>query len=78
MIFKVNEKVVLDTTIQPLMYTWEETSYQLERRQTNISCALEEFNGLKERTIPDYKLTFDPDHKPHSIEKLLTCKYNVN
>lgn len=56
------------------MYMWEETSYQLERRQTNINCAQEEFNGLKERTIPDYKLTFDPDCKPHSIEKLLICK----
>nr|XP_050865462.1 phosphoribosylformylglycinamidine synthase [Vespula vulgaris] len=76
-IFKVNEKTVLDTTIQPLMYTWEETSYQLERRQTNINCALEEFNGLKERTIPDYKLTFNPDHKLHSIERLLTSNIKV-
>lgn len=74
MTFKVNGKIVLNTTILPLMYMWEETSYQLERRQTNINCAQEEFNGLKERTIPDYKLTFDPDCKPHSIEKLLICK----
>lgn len=73
----VNEETVLDTSLQPLMYLWEETSYQLELRQTNINCALEEYNGLKERTTPAYKLTFDPDRKPHSIEKLLPSNIRV-
>ena len=60
-IFTVNDKVVLESTVLPLMKTWEETSYQLERRQTNVECAVEEFEGLKDRTAPAYKLSFDPD-----------------
>ncbi|KOX70064.1 Phosphoribosylformylglycinamidine synthase [Melipona quadrifasciata] len=67
----VQEKVVLDSTVLPLMNLWEETSYQLERRQTNFECALEEFSGLKDRTAPSYKLTFNPDVRPTAIYKNL-------
>ncbi|KAK9296578.1 hypothetical protein QLX08_009424 [Tetragonisca angustula] len=67
----VQEKVVLDSTVLPLMNLWEETSYQLERRQTNFECALEEFSGLKDRTAPSYKLTFNPDVRPTVIYKNL-------
>lgn len=55
------------------MTLWEETSYQLECRQTNIECALEEFNGIKDRTAPAYKLTFNPDVRPIAIHKNLSC-----
>lgn len=57
----VSGKVVLDSTVLPLMKIWEETSYQLERRQTNVECAAEEYNGLQDRTVPAYSLTFNPD-----------------
>ncbi|XP_043521833.1 phosphoribosylformylglycinamidine synthase isoform X2 [Frieseomelitta varia] len=67
----VQEKVVLDSTVLPLMNLWEETSYQLERRQTNFECAVEEFSGLKDRTAPSYKLTFNPDVRPTEIYKNL-------
>lgn len=55
------------------MSLWEETSYQLERRQTNVECALEEFNGLKDRTAPTYKLTFDPEIRPIEVQNNLSC-----
>ncbi|XP_017886861.1 phosphoribosylformylglycinamidine synthase isoform X2 [Ceratina calcarata] len=61
---RVQEETVLDSTVLSLMYLWEETSYQLERRQKNVEYALEEFTGLKDRTAPAYKLTFDPDVRP--------------
>ncbi|XP_043249233.1 phosphoribosylformylglycinamidine synthase [Colletes gigas] len=66
---KVQEETVLDSTVLSLMSIWEETSYQLERRQTNVDCALEEFNGLKDRTTPTYKLTFDLDIRPIKIPR---------
>lgn len=59
-IVKVRNELVLSTTVIDLMSIWEETSYQLERHQTNITCALEEFSSLRERTIPNYRLSFDP------------------
>ncbi|KYN43813.1 Phosphoribosylformylglycinamidine synthase [Trachymyrmex septentrionalis] len=59
-VVKVRDEIVLSTTVIDSMNIWEETSYQLERRQTNVTCALEEFSGLKERTVPAYRLNFDP------------------
>nr|XP_031826710.1 phosphoribosylformylglycinamidine synthase [Nomia melanderi] len=66
---KVQNQTVLNSTVLSLMSVWEETSYQLERRQTNIECALEEFNGLKNRTAPAYKLSFDPNVRPAEIHR---------
>lgn len=63
----------MDSTVLSLMTLWEETSYQLERRQTNIECAFEEFNGIKNRTAPTYKLSFNPDIRPIAIYKNLSC-----
>lgn len=45
------------------MKLWEETSYELEKRQTNVNCALMEYESLKDRQVPAFKLTFDPDIK---------------
>ncbi|XP_076163080.1 phosphoribosylformylglycinamidine synthase [Ptiloglossa arizonensis] len=74
---KVREKTVLDSTVLCLMSLWEETSYQLERRQTNVECALEEFNGLKDRTAPTYKLTFDPEIRPIEVQNNLSSNIMV-
>lgn len=57
---KVRNEIVLNSTVTDLMIIWEETSYQLERHQTNVVCALEEYSGLQERTVPVYNLGFDP------------------
>ncbi|KAG5312577.1 PUR4 synthase, partial [Acromyrmex insinuator] len=59
-VVKVRNEIVLSTTVIDSMSIWEETSYQLERRQTNVTCALEEFSRLRERTVPAYRLGFDP------------------
>ena len=69
----VNDKNVLSSSVLDLMNVWEETSYRLECRQTNVECALQEFNELKDRSAPAYKLTFDPDLKL-KLEKPLIRK----
>ncbi|XP_076278992.1 phosphoribosylformylglycinamidine synthase [Lasioglossum baleicum] len=74
---KVQNQTVLDSIVISLMSLWEETSYQLERLQTNVECAVEEFNGLKDRTVPAYKLSFDPDVKPAGFHKTLTPNVTV-
>lgn len=67
-IVKIHGNIALKTTVIDSMSIWEETSYQLERHQTNVTCALEEFSKLRERTVPAYRLSFDPV-RSHSIPK---------
>ncbi|KMQ92446.1 phosphoribosylformylglycinamidine synthase [Lasius niger] len=67
-IVKIRGNIALKTTVIDSMSIWEETSYQLERHQTNVTCALEEFSKLRERTVPAYRLSFDPV-RSHSIPK---------
>lgn len=62
-IVRMRNEVVLSTTVIELMTIWEETSYQLERYQMNVDYALEEFIGLRERTVPAYHLSFNPIKK---------------
>lgn len=57
----VNKIVCLQSTILPLMKMWEETSYQLEFRQTMRDCVESEYQSLNYRTGPKYNLAFDPD-----------------
>ncbi|RLU21996.1 hypothetical protein DMN91_006375 [Ooceraea biroi] len=59
-IVKVHDELVLSTKVIDSMNIWEETSYQLERHQMNVTCAMEEFSNLRERTVPAYRLSFDP------------------
>ncbi|XP_029169717.1 phosphoribosylformylglycinamidine synthase [Nylanderia fulva] len=59
-IVKIRGNIALKTTVIDSMSIWEETSYQLECHQTNVTCALEEFSKLRERTVPAYRLSFDP------------------
>nr|XP_034190946.1 phosphoribosylformylglycinamidine synthase isoform X1 [Osmia lignaria] len=74
---KMEGKTVLDSTVLSLMTLWEETGYQLERRQKNVECAFEEFDGLKSRTAPAYKLAFNPDVRPFTIQQTLSPKLAV-
>ncbi|XP_050484898.1 phosphoribosylformylglycinamidine synthase [Bombus huntii] len=74
---QVQEKIFLESTVLPLMSLWEETSYQLECRQTNVECALQEFSGLQDRTAPCYKLTFNPDVRSTAIYKHLSSNIPV-
>ena len=58
---KVNDSVVLEEGMIELRDVWEETSFQLERLQSNPDCVQQEQTGLKHRQAPLYKVTFDPD-----------------
>lgn len=62
---KVRNEIVLNTTVIESMTIWEETSYQLECHQMDVDCALQEFVGLEERTIPAYHLSFNPIRTNH-------------
>ncbi|XP_012269939.2 phosphoribosylformylglycinamidine synthase [Athalia rosae] len=73
----VNDTVVLNSRVLSLMTIWEETSYRLELRQTNIACAEEEFAGLSNRTMPAYNLTFDPAVCPIITHKHVTGPIRV-
>ncbi|CAH1268464.1 PFAS [Branchiostoma lanceolatum] len=60
----VNGTEVLADKMAALRDVWEETSFQLERLQTNPQCVAEEEAGLQARKAPPYKLTFDPSDTP--------------
>lgn len=59
----VKGQLVVDSVVETLMNTWEDTSYHLELRQTNPECAEQEYKGLQNRSCPKYKLSFDPDKR---------------
>ncbi|XP_015603817.1 phosphoribosylformylglycinamidine synthase [Cephus cinctus] len=73
----VNNKAVLNSTVLSYMKIWEETSFQLEKRQTNVRYAEEEYYGLKNRTAPAYKLSFDPSRRPSIPRNDLPGKISV-
>lgn len=50
----INEKMTV------LRDIWEATSFQLEKRQRNPECVVQEEEGLKHRQAPDWKLSFTP------------------
>lgn len=58
-IISVDGENVLRQPMVILRDIWEETSFQLEKRQTNNACVLQEKNGLADRIKPEYSLSFD-------------------
>jgi phosphoribosylformylglycinamidine synthase len=59
-----NNELILDEDMRILRDIWEETSYHLERIQTNPDCADEERRVNFDRKGPRYKLTFTPQNPP--------------
>jgi phosphoribosylformylglycinamidine synthase len=57
----IHGKPVLDEPMQELRALWEETSYQLDRLQTNPECADEEKKNIFDRPGPEYKVSFTPE-----------------
>ncbi len=57
---RYNGAVALAESMPVLRQRWEETSYQLERLQTNPACAEEEKKNIFVRTGPKYHLPFTP------------------
>lgn len=51
---------VVDNLMVDLLASWEETSYQLEKRQANPISVTEEFQSYKSRDGPSYRFALDP------------------
>ncbi|GFU05892.1 phosphoribosylformylglycinamidine synthase [Nephila pilipes] len=58
-VISVNSEIVLNQPMAVLRDIWEETSFQLEKRQTNNLCVEQEKCGLKNRERPAYSLSYD-------------------
>ncbi|MBI5664134.1 MAG: phosphoribosylformylglycinamidine synthase [Nitrospirae bacterium] len=56
-----NPQPLFDEDMRILRSIWEETSYQLEKLQTNPECVEEEKKNIYDRKGPEYILTFKPD-----------------
>ena len=61
----VNGSSMLNAKMTDLRDLWEETSFQLERRQCNTVCVEAEQQGLRHRRDPPFHLTFDPSVSDH-------------
>lgn len=57
---KYNKEQVLTEEMCDLRQTWEETSYQLEKLQTNLECVESEKENIYKRENPVNILTFEP------------------
>ncbi len=58
-VFQYNNKLVLDQPTAKLRFCWEETAYQIERRQANPACVRQEkANYLRTNLL--YRLSFEP------------------
>ena len=51
----------IDEKTSVLRDVWEATSFQLEKRQRNPECVVQEEEGLKSRKSPEWKLTYTPE-----------------
>jgi len=50
----------IDDKMTVLRDIWEETSFQLEKRQRNPACVVQEEANLKTRKAPEWKLSYTP------------------
>lgn len=50
----------IDEKMTTLRDLWEETSFQLEKRQRNPECVVQEEANLKTRKAPEWKLSYTP------------------
>lgn len=55
---RIGGKEVLKLTVLEAAKNWEETSYQLEKLQTNPDCARQEFLNLENFTHTTYHVPF--------------------
>ena len=58
---------VLDEDMRVLRAIWEETSYQLDRLQRDLSCVEEEKNIIYDRNGPSFSLSFVPVQTPQEM-----------
>lgn len=55
----VHGNTVLESEMADLFQIWEETSYQLDKLQANAICVTKEFESLKKREGPKYRMNFE-------------------
>ncbi|XP_072405117.1 phosphoribosylformylglycinamidine synthase isoform X1 [Chiloscyllium punctatum] len=60
---RVNGEEVLSERTATVRSWWEETSFRLERLQSNRVCVEEEESSLEHRTAPRYTLSFQPANR---------------
>jgi len=66
---KVDEAVVLEALTSTLRDLWEETSFQLEKLQSNPHCVRQEQESLRSRHAPQFHVSFDPTQRqPPAVE----------
>ena len=70
---KIKGAAAFEADVHSLFRMWEETSYRLECRQTNLTCARQEFEGLRRRDVPKYTLTFDANIVPKPSKSLTSA-----
>jgi len=61
------EPACIEDKMTSLRDIWEATSFQLEKRQRNPECVLQEEQGLKLRQAPKWQLTFNPSPTDRAI-----------
>ena len=62
-----NNSPCIDEKMTILRDIWEETSFQLEKRQRNPACVVQEEANLKNRKAPEWKLSYTPTPTDQSI-----------
>ncbi|GMH61806.1 hypothetical protein TrRE_jg10546, partial [Triparma retinervis] len=65
----VNGSAEITGTTAALRDLWEETSFQLEKRQRDPALVQLEQDGLKERKAPKWTLTYTPEATPEAVMK---------
>jgi phosphoribosylformylglycinamidine synthase len=66
---KCLDEMIIDEDMTKLRDIWEETSFELDKRQANPKCVESEKQTLASRTGPTYKLTFVPEPIPPQLRK---------
>ncbi|XP_067907410.1 phosphoribosylformylglycinamidine synthase isoform X2 [Heterodontus francisci] len=74
---RVNGEEILSERISTIRSWWEETSFRLERLQSNRLCVEEEERGMEHRITPQYKLSFQPAHSPRQSSGLGAAEFRV-
>lgn len=62
----------IDDKMTTLRDVWESTSFQLEKRQRDPACVVQEVAGLKSRQAPQWNLTYTPELTSPSIMESTT------
>jgi phosphoribosylformylglycinamidine synthase len=62
----VSSVEVLSADMRDLRDVWESTSFELERRQSNSKCVVQEQKGMRTRKTPPFSLSFSP-RKPDEL-----------